>query len=89
MCPGSSPDCLIYAQNLVLTVLYVPRRTCGGPRGEGQARGSHEAPRHQSKREQLETFEGPLPESQGQNLVLTVLYVPCLLGVPEVEGVRV
>ena len=28
------------------------------------------------KREQVETFEGLLPESQGQNQALTVLYVP-------------
>ena len=28
-----------------------------------------------AKREKLETFQGLLPESQGQNLALTVLYV--------------
>ena len=36
--------------------------------------------RFRAKREQLERFyEGLVPESQGQNLALTVLYVPCSL----------
>jgi len=35
--------------------------------------------RFRAKREQLETFYGLLPESQGQNLALTVLCVPCSL----------
>jgi hypothetical protein len=35
--------------------------------------------RFRAKREQLKRFEGLLPESQGQNMVLTVLYVPGLL----------
>ena len=34
-------------------------------------------------RKQLETFQGPLPESQGQNLGLTVLYVPDSLDISE------
>ena len=32
--------------------------------------------RYQAKMEQLKRFEGLLPESQGQNLALTVLDVP-------------
>ena len=32
-----------------------------------------------AKREQLTLFSGLLPESQGHNLALTVVYVPCLL----------
>ena len=32
--------------------------------------------RFRAEREQLETFEALLPKSQGQNLALTVLYVP-------------
>ena len=47
----------------------------------------HVAPGHQvlggrrynrirAKRRQLETFKGPLPESQGQNVALTVEHVP-------------
>ena len=32
--------------------------------------------RFRPKREQLTTFSGLLPPSQGQNLTLTVLYVP-------------
>ena len=35
--------------------------------------------RYRAKRERLETSKILLPESQGQNLALTVLYVPCLL----------
>jgi len=34
------------------------------------------APRFQAKRGQLKRFQGLLPESQGQNRALTVLYVP-------------
>ena len=37
--------------------------------------------RFRAKREQLERFEGLSPESQGQNLSLTVSYVPCSLAV--------
>ena len=33
--------------------------------------------RFRAKRERLQRFEGTLPESQGPDLVLTVLYVPC------------
>ena len=35
--------------------------------------------RARAKREPLDRFEGLLPESQGRNLALTVLHVPCLL----------
>jgi len=35
-----------------------------------------------AKREQLKGLYGLLPESQGQNLALTVLWVPCLLNCP-------
>ena len=40
--------------------------------------------RLRAKREQLQTFQGLSPESQGQNLALTVFYVPyiCALYVP-------
>jgi len=33
--------------------------------------------RFRARREHLQTFYGPLPESQCQNLAVTVLYVPC------------
>ena len=33
--------------------------------------------RFRAKREQLKWFDGLLPSSQGQNVALTVLYVPC------------
>jgi len=43
-----------------------------------------------AKRGQLEKFDGLLPESQGQNLALTVLYVPNLLDSgPAMTGVTV
>jgi len=35
--------------------------------------------RFEAKREQGERFHGLLPESQGRNLAVAVLYVPCLL----------
>ena len=33
--------------------------------------------RFRTKREQLKSFQGLVSESQGQNMALTVLYVPC------------
>jgi len=39
--------------------------------------------RFRAKREQLTRVEGLLPESQGQNLALTVLHVPCSLDIGE------
>ena len=47
-------------------------RPCGGAR---EARVVVK-PQARAKREQLKTFQAILPESQGQNLVLTVIYVP-------------
>jgi len=44
-----------------------------GPGGMQPATYSH----FRTKREQLERFWGLLPESLGQNLALTVVYVPC------------
>ena len=35
--------------------------------------------RSQAKTEQLQTFQGRVPEMQGQYLAVTVLYVPCSL----------
>ena len=40
---------------------------------------SHTRDHFRAKREQLKRFEGPSPEKQGQNLDLTVLFVPSLL----------
>jgi len=63
-----------------MTVLYVP----GSARGiDGRARRVCAHPRRTRLlvQEQLKRFQGLLPVSQGQNMALTVLYVPydCLV----------
>jgi len=61
-----------------------PSRTCNESKDEEEevqdpaaVRSLHPAPdRFRSNREHLNIFEGLSPESQGQNLTLTVLYFP-------------
>ena len=61
--------------------------TYGDPRGQGGSyqRGTPvrapapDTPRFRTEREQLERFSRLEPESQGQNLALTVVCVPCSL----------
>ena len=45
--------------------------------------------RLRAKMEQLKRFEGCLPGSQGHNLALTVLHVPCSLASGYLKGFRV
>ena len=42
--------------------------------------------RSRAKREQLDRYQGLLPESQGKNLAVTFLYVPCSLDSGRVEN---
>jgi hypothetical protein len=65
--------------DLALTVLYVPSLDSAAPAGRVLPGYEYMGFVCRAKREKLERFEGQCFGSQGQNLALTVLSVPCSL----------
>ena len=76
-------------QNLVLAGVYVPHSLGSGPSNnfiaripltqDGEAAGTGSEACTRAKREQLKSFQGLSPASQGQNLAWTGVYLPYLL----------